>query len=114
MEHFPLFLHLRARKVLVVGAGLIAERKIALLLAAGAEVCVVARAAHSRVQERAATGQIRLQLQDFTPECLQGAWLVIAATNDSRLNEAVAQAASRRSTIARQTRRASSSVGNMA
>ena len=96
MEHFPLFLHLRARKVLVVGAGLIAERKIALLLAAGAEVCVVARAAHSRVQERAATGQIRLQLQDFTPECLQGAWLVIAATNDSRLNEAVAQAASRR------------------
>lgn len=96
MEHFPLFLDLRGRTVLVVGAGLIAERKIALLLAAGAQVTVVARAAHSRVQERAATGQITLRLQDFEPHCLQGAWLVIAATNDAPLNEAIAQAAAER------------------
>ena len=96
MEHFPLFLDLRGRTVLVVGAGLVAERKVALLLAAGAEVTVVARAAHSRVQERAASGQITLRLQDFAPEQLGGAWLVIAATNDAQLNEAVTQAAAAR------------------
>lgn len=96
MEHFPLFLDLRGRAVLVIGAGLIAERKIALLLAAGANITVVARAAHSRVQERAATGQIALRLGDFEPQCLQGAWLVIAATNDAQLNESVANAAAAR------------------
>ncbi|MCD6662324.1 MAG: siroheme synthase CysG [Comamonas sp.] len=96
MEHFPLFLNLRGRRVLVVGAGLVAARKIALLLAAGARVTVVAKVAHPSVQADAQRGQIELHLCAFDAQWLQGVWLVIAATSDEALNAAVAQAAAER------------------
>lgn len=96
MEHFPLFLDLHGRRVLVVGAGSVAERKIALLLDAGAEVTVVAKLAHPAVLARAQRGEIALHLQAFAAHWLQGVWLVIAATNDEQLNSAVATAASAR------------------
>ncbi len=96
MQHFPLFLDLRDRAVLVVGAGLVAERKIALLLTAGARVTVVAPVAHSQVQARAQAGEITLHARVFDASCLDGVWLVIAATNDAALNDAVSRAATER------------------
>ncbi|MBE0592336.1 MAG: siroheme synthase, partial [Gemmatimonadales bacterium] len=96
MQHFPLFLDLRGRSVLVVGAGMVAERKIALLRSAGAVVSVVAEAAHPRVLERAQAGEIMLSLGRFEPCRLDGAWLVIAATGDAALNAEVARAADAR------------------
>ncbi|MBZ0224527.1 MAG: bifunctional precorrin-2 dehydrogenase/sirohydrochlorin ferrochelatase, partial [Comamonas sp.] len=96
MEHFPLFLNLRGRRVLVVGAGLVAARKITLLLSAGAQVTVVAKAAHPSVLTQADQGHVTLHLRAFDAQWLQGVWLVIAATNDEALNAAVAQAAAAR------------------
>ncbi|QEA12375.1 siroheme synthase CysG [Comamonas flocculans] len=96
MQHFPLFLDLRGRRVLVVGAGLIAARKIALLRSAGAHVTVVAKAAHPSVQVQADRGEIELHLTAFEPRWLQGMWLVIAATDDEALNHGVAEAAAAR------------------
>ncbi|MEB2348444.1 MAG: siroheme synthase CysG [Comamonadaceae bacterium] len=96
MEHFPLFLNLRGRRVLVVGAGLVAARKIALLLSAGAQVTVLAKVAHPSVSAQADQGHITLHLGAFDAQWLQGMWLVIAATNDEALNAVVAQAASAR------------------
>jgi len=43
MKLYPLFADLRARPVLVVGGGMVAERKTAALLSAGADVTVGAR-----------------------------------------------------------------------
>uniref|UniRef100_UPI0033416D7A siroheme synthase CysG n=1 Tax=Castellaniella defragrans TaxID=75697 RepID=UPI0033416D7A len=96
MNHFPLFADLKGRKVLVVGAGLVAERKISLLLAAGAQVVVGARAAHPRVRARAQAGEIALCLGEFEPAWLDDAWLAVAATDDRVLNRRVAEAASAR------------------
>jgi uroporphyrin-III C-methyltransferase/precorrin-2 dehydrogenase/sirohydrochlorin ferrochelatase len=93
MNHFPLFLDLRDRAVLVVGAGVVAERKIALLLSAHARVTVVARTAHPQVRARAQAGEIVLHLADFEPSRLDEAWLVVAATSDPVANRAVADAA---------------------
>ncbi|MFA7475167.1 MAG: NAD(P)-dependent oxidoreductase, partial [Castellaniella sp.] len=62
MNHFPLFADLKGRIAVVVGAGLVAERKIALLRAAGARVIVSARAAHPQVLARAQGGGIELRL----------------------------------------------------
>ena len=42
MRYFPLFLDLRHRSVIVVGGGMVAERKVALLLPAGAQITIVA------------------------------------------------------------------------
>ncbi|TAN28671.1 MAG: uroporphyrinogen-III C-methyltransferase [Castellaniella sp.] len=96
MNHFPLFLDLHGKTVLVVGAGLVADRKIELLRSAGARVVVVARTAHLQVQVRARSGDIELRLDEFEPSQLAGAWLVVAATDDARLNRAVATAAEAR------------------
>ena len=96
MNHFPLFADLKGRRVLVVGAGPVADRKIALLLAAGARVVVGARAAHPRVLARAHAGEIDLRLGEFNPAWLDDAWLAIAATDDRALNRKVSEAAAAR------------------
>lgn len=96
MHLFPLFTDLQGRTVLVVGAGLVADRKIGLLLSAGARVIVGAHAAHPQVQARAAAGDIELHLAPFDPAWLDTAWLVFAATGDHDLNRRVADAAAAR------------------
>ena len=96
MNHFPLFADLKGRTAVVVGAGLVAERKIALLRAAGARVIVSARAAHPQVQARAQAGEIELHLGEFDPALLDDAWLVVAATNDRAQNQKVTEAATAR------------------
>lgn len=96
MHLFPLFTDLRGRTVLVVGAGQVADRKIGLLLSAGARVIVGAHAAHPRVQARAAAGDIELRLAPFDPAWLDPAWLVFAVTGDHDLNRKVADAAAAR------------------
>lgn len=96
MNHFPLFADLKGRTAIVVGAGLVAERKIALLRAAGARVVVSAHAAHPQVLARAQAGEIELRLGEFDPALLDEAWLVVAATNDRAQNQRVADAAEAR------------------
>lgn len=96
MDLFPLFADLKGRTVLVVGAGVVAERKVGLLLSAGARVRVGAHAAHPGIQARAEAGEIELRLGAFDPAWLESAWLVIAATSDRALNQRVAQAADAR------------------
>src|SRR5690606_37576205 len=96
MNHFPLFADLKDRTAVVVGAGLVAERKITLLRAAGARVIVSARAAHPQVLARAQAGDIELRLGAFVPTLLDQAWLVIAATSDRAQNQRVAEAAAAR------------------
>lgn len=92
-ELYPLFLRLTDREVLVVGAGPVGERKIAELLTAGAIVRVVAPEATPVVEEHVALGRVRWEPRPFQPGDTKGAWLVIAATNDTEVNARVAQEA---------------------
>jgi uroporphyrin-III C-methyltransferase / precorrin-2 dehydrogenase / sirohydrochlorin ferrochelatase len=93
---YPLFCDLRGRRVLVVGGGAVAARKIDALLSTGARIEVVAQAVHARVAQWAAAGRLQLIASAFAAEQVAGAWLVIAATDDSALNLCVAQAAAAR------------------
>jgi siroheme synthase-like protein len=79
---YPLFLKLKDRKVLVVGAGPIAERKIVDFVAAEAKVLVVAPDATDKVRELAELGAIEWRARSFEDADAEDAWLVIAATND--------------------------------
>lgn len=90
MRLFPLFADLQARLVLVVGGGVVAERKIKSLLASGARVRVGALEAGDALQELARQGKIELLLGPFDPVWLDGAWLVVAATDDRELNRHIA------------------------
>lgn len=94
---FPLFADLRDRPVLVVGGGPVAERKVQALRRAGAQVRVVAPEATPALRQLARTGAIDWQAGPFSPHWLdEPAWLVIAATHDTAVNQAVYEAAQSR------------------
>src|SRR5713226_6687506 len=93
---FPMFLKLSARPCLVVGAGTIAETKIASLLEAGGRVRVVAPQATPRVRAWAQSSSIEWLQRPFQPDDLEGMFLVVAATSSVELHEQIfAQAAQR-------------------
>jgi len=102
VRYFPLFADLRDRNVLVVGGGEVAERKVRLLLDAGARVVVVARALTPWLAEQAAdpAGSITHLAADYADGRLDGVVLAIAATDDRELNARVAAAARARNLLA--------------
>jgi len=86
---FPLFLKLENRPCLVVGAGNIAESKIAGLLEADASLRVVAPEATPQVQSWAQTGKLDWRQRPFQPADLQGMFLVVAATSSTPVHEQI-------------------------
>jgi siroheme synthase-like protein len=89
MKTYPVNLVLENRLVVLIGAGSEIARKIAGLLETGAQVRVIAPAAHKTVQHFAAQGQIEWWPRRYQPGDLAGAFMVIAATGDPSVHEAV-------------------------
>ncbi|MEM7451109.1 MAG: NAD(P)-dependent oxidoreductase, partial [Pseudomonadota bacterium] len=96
MEYFPLFAEVRGRRVVVVGGGEVASRKIALLKRAGAAIRVVAPALDHHVSDWLQQGALTHTAREFETSDLDEAWLVVAATNDPRVNQQVSEAAEAR------------------
>jgi uroporphyrin-III C-methyltransferase/precorrin-2 dehydrogenase/sirohydrochlorin ferrochelatase len=90
MNYFPIFLDLTALKVLVVGGGEVALRKVVLLKRSGASVTLVAPEVLPELQDRAAAGKINLEIREFVPDDLNGARLVIVATSRRAVNRWIA------------------------
>ncbi|SIC16516.1 uroporphyrinogen-III C-methyltransferase [Mycobacteroides abscessus] len=86
-------LRLAGRKVVVVGAGSVAQRRLGLLIASGADVHVIAPHATPAVEGMAS---INLQLRPYQDGDLDGAWYAIACTDDPAVNAAVVDEAERR------------------
>ncbi len=84
--YYPLFVDLRGSVIVVVGGGLVACRKIDPLLAAGAQVRVIAPDVNEEIETL--TG-IEIVRRDYTQGDLEGAMLVIAATDDMATNALV-------------------------
>jgi uroporphyrin-III C-methyltransferase/precorrin-2 dehydrogenase/sirohydrochlorin ferrochelatase len=96
VRYFPLFLDLRGRPVLVAGGGAVAERKVKLLVASGAQVTVVSPQVCAALARRVARGEIRHRAGEFDPSDLEAQRWVIAATNQSAVNREIARAAEAR------------------
>lgn len=96
MRHLPLFATLADRECLVVGGGVVAERRARLLLEAGARVTVLAPAFGAPL-EALADGEPRLRLErrGFDDETVEPYWVVVAATDDPAVNARVAASAER-------------------
>ena len=97
---FPVFADLRDRPVLVVGGGVVAERKVEALLQAGALPVVGAPELSDRLHEWRQAGRIRWLSGEFEDQWLEDVWLVVAATDQVAVNRAVAAAASTRRVLA--------------
>jgi siroheme synthase-like protein len=89
MNLLPVFLRLEGRPVLVVGAGTVALAKIESLRAAGAAIAVVAPKTIPRIRELAHQDALVWRQRAFEPTDLDGAFLVIAATNATEVNRTV-------------------------
>jgi len=90
-ELLPIFLHLRGRRVVLVGAGPVGASKLGQLLAAGADVRVVAPEVHADV----VAAPVRIEKREFVASDLDDAWLVVAAATPD-VNRQVADAAAER------------------
>jgi siroheme synthase-like protein len=92
---FPVFIDLTNRLVLVVGGGLVAERKVEGLIEAGARVKLVSPEATAKLAQSVAEWKQRA----FEEADIDGAVLVISATDDPAVQQRVAQAARQRGVL---------------
>jgi len=93
---YPLGLKLAGLRVLVVGAGAVATRRVPALLDAGAEVVVVAPAATPALRALAGAGRVAWHERPFRPSDVDGAWLVQVAVDDPVAADEVSAAARER------------------
>jgi uroporphyrin-III C-methyltransferase/precorrin-2 dehydrogenase/sirohydrochlorin ferrochelatase len=100
VDYLPIFADLRQRPVLVVGGGEVAARKIDLLLRAGAAVRIVAQSLSPELEHRRQASQVSWLAERFVPQQLDDVFLVIAATDDARLNAEVFEQANQRQLLA--------------
>jgi len=88
-------LDLTGRRVVVVGAGTVAQRRLPRLVAAGADVLLVAPRATPAVEAMATAGEVRWEARGYAPGDVNGAWYVLACASDPAVNAAVAAEAQR-------------------
>jgi len=95
LRFLPVGLDVRGKNCLVVGGGGVGTRKALTLERAGAIVTVISPTVTSELAEQIEAGRIRWVNDSFREEYLGGAFLLVAATDDEALNEAVARLAGR-------------------
>lgn len=101
-------LRLTDRAVVVVGGGCVARRTVANLLDAGARVSVISPDLHESLDELASSGAITWLARDYADGDLDGAWYVLATTEDPATNARVAADAEARHTFCVRTDEATS------
>jgi precorrin-2 dehydrogenase/sirohydrochlorin ferrochelatase len=89
MAKYPIFLELGYRRVVVIGGGAVAVRKVQALLSAGARVVVVAERIDEMMTALCRGTDAELIKSKYSKSNLAGALLAIAATNDNELNKQI-------------------------
>lgn len=96
---YPISVNLKDKSCLVIGGGAIAERRVLGLLEEGARITVVAPDTTPKLREMAAASAIDWQCENCKNEMLDGAFLVIAATNNRDVNAAITREAQSRNIL---------------
>ena len=87
---YPAMLNLKSKLCAVIGGGKVALRKTRTLVAAGANVTVIAPAADENLTALAADGKIKLVLRGYESGDVNDCFLVVAATDSAALNRQIA------------------------
>ncbi|MFE9068007.1 uroporphyrinogen-III C-methyltransferase [Streptomyces violaceusniger] len=98
-EHFayPVGLRLSGRRVVVLGAGQVAQRRLPALIAAGADILLISPSATASVEAMAEAGEVRWERRRYQEGDFEDAWYVLITTDDPEANAtASAEAEARR------------------
>jgi len=91
MEHlYPIYLSLAGKKCLIIGGGLVAERKAASLLEYGAQIKVISPRVEKTIAEWANDDLLIWTARVFAVDDLEGSFMVFIATDDNSLNQEIA------------------------
>jgi precorrin-2 dehydrogenase/sirohydrochlorin ferrochelatase len=93
MPYYPVFLDLDGQKVLVVGGGEVAERKIKTLLTYGCRISVISHHLTPHLKELAVRKRIHHLPHESLGTLMDDAFMVIAATDDQDANRQIASRA---------------------
>ncbi|MCH0540533.1 uroporphyrinogen-III C-methyltransferase [Streptomyces sp. MUM 203J] len=83
---YPVGLRLSGRRVVVIGGGQVAQRRLPALIAAGADITLVSPSATASVEAMAEAGEIRWERRRYEEGDLQDAWYALIATPDTEAN----------------------------
>lgn len=92
-NYFPILLNIEYKTVVIVGGGHVAAQKVASLLPAKAKIVIISPTLHETLVSLAESGQITWREKAFEPRDLDDASMIIAATNEASVNDAVQEAA---------------------
>lgn len=96
---YPVGLDLEGRRVVVIGGGSVAQRRIPVLLDSGAVIHLISPGITPMLQGLVDAGRIRWDAREYRTGDLEGAWYVVAATKDSLVNARVAAEAEQNRTF---------------
>lgn len=91
MAYFPMFVDLTDKKCIVVGGGTVAAGKIRQLASFGADVTVIAPEVGDAVRALAKQPGVSALFRPFEEKDIEGAALVVAATDDAAVNRQVSK-----------------------
>lgn len=89
-SYYPTFVNVRGKQCVIVGGGKVAERKVLSLLRLGATIRLISPEVTSRLASEIKKGKIEYVSRHYKSGDLEGAFLVIAATSDQKINRLVA------------------------
>ena len=95
MLYYPVFLNLKNKKAVVIGGGSVAERKAQTLLSCNADVSIISPKITPRLRRLVKEGKIEYIKKGYEDKDIKDAFIVVAATNDRGINEAIYKAAER-------------------
>ncbi|WP_039936899.1 MULTISPECIES: uroporphyrinogen-III C-methyltransferase [Streptomyces] len=94
---YPVGLRLTGRRVVVLGAGQVAQRRLPALIAAGADILLISPSATPSVEAMAEAGEVRWERRRYRDGDFEGAWYALITTDDPAANAAAsAEAEARR------------------
>ena len=88
-RYYPVFLELKGKECVVIGGGKVAERKVEALLEAGAIIKVISPELTSKLKKLAEEGKIFWEKKKYEKGDIEGAWLVIAATDNPAIQKKI-------------------------
>ncbi|GAA2248026.1 uroporphyrinogen-III C-methyltransferase [Kitasatospora cystarginea] len=92
---YPVGLLLTGRRVVVIGGGQVAQRRLPALIAAGADIHLISPGTTPAVQAMADTGELTWHRRGYQDGDLAESWYVLVATDDPAVNTAVSAEAER-------------------